>query len=50
VPGGEEELREELSGNLCRCSGYQSIVEGVRLAADRMAGQDRAGQSAEVQP
>jgi carbon-monoxide dehydrogenase small subunit len=40
VPAGEEELREELSGNLCRCSGYQSIVEGVRLAADRMAGQE----------
>ena len=29
----EEELREELSGNLCRCTGYQSIVDGVQLAA-----------------
>ena len=28
----ETELREELSGNLCRCTGYQSIVEGVQLA------------------
>jgi carbon-monoxide dehydrogenase small subunit len=28
----EAELREELSGNLCRCTGYQSIVEGVKLA------------------
>jgi aerobic-type carbon monoxide dehydrogenase small subunit (CoxS/CutS family) len=43
VPADEEELRDELSGNICRCSGYQSIVAGVRLAADR-AGQDRAGQ------
>ena len=29
-----EELREELAGNLCRCTGYQSIVEGVALAAE----------------
>ena len=29
----EAEIREELSGNLCRCTGYQSIVEGVQLAA-----------------
>ena len=42
VPAGEEELREELSGNICRCSGYQSIVAGVRLAADRMATQNAA--------
>jgi len=34
----EAELREELSGNLCRCTGYQSIVEGVQLAAQRLAG------------
>src|SRR5271163_2889976 len=27
APASEEELREELSGNLCRCTGYQSIVE-----------------------
>jgi aerobic-type carbon monoxide dehydrogenase small subunit (CoxS/CutS family) len=33
----EAELREELSGNLCRCTGYQSIIEGVQLAAERMA-------------
>jgi carbon-monoxide dehydrogenase small subunit len=33
----EADLREELSGNICRCTGYQSIIEGVRLAAQRMA-------------
>jgi aerobic-type carbon monoxide dehydrogenase small subunit (CoxS/CutS family) len=33
----EAEIREELSGNLCRCTGYQSIVDGVKLAADRRA-------------
>jgi carbon-monoxide dehydrogenase small subunit len=32
----EAELREELSGNLCRCTGYQSIIEGVGLAARRL--------------
>ena len=30
----EEQLRHELSGNLCRCTGYQSILDGVRLAAE----------------
>ena len=29
----EAEIREALSGNLCRCTGYQSIVEGVLRAA-----------------
>jgi len=32
----ELEIREELSGNLCRCTGYQSIVDGVQLAAIRL--------------
>jgi carbon-monoxide dehydrogenase small subunit len=32
----EQEIREALSGNLCRCTGYQSIVAGVELAAERM--------------
>jgi aerobic carbon-monoxide dehydrogenase small subunit len=35
----EQEIREVLSGNICRCTGYQSIVEGVLLAAERGAGQ-----------
>ena len=32
----EMEIREAISGNLCRCTGYQNIVEAVRLAADRL--------------
>jgi carbon-monoxide dehydrogenase small subunit len=29
-------IRAALSGNLCRCTGYQNIVKAVRLAAERM--------------
>ena len=31
----EAEIREALSGNLCRCTGYQHIVDAVKLAAER---------------
>ena len=30
----EPEIRDALSGNLCRCTGYQNIVEAVKLASD----------------
>lgn len=33
----EEEIREAISGNLCRCTGYQNIVEAVQLAAQKTA-------------
>ncbi len=32
----EHEIRQALSGNLCRCTGYQHIVDAVLLAAERM--------------
>src|SRR6202161_2807584 len=32
---GEQHIREALSGNICRCTGYQSIIDGVLLAAER---------------
>jgi carbon-monoxide dehydrogenase small subunit len=41
---GEDEVREALSGNLCRCTGYHAIVQAVLLAARRMnAGDPAAG-------
>ena len=36
------EIREAIAGNLCRCTGYQQIVDAVRLAAER-TNQDAAG-------
>ena len=33
----EEEIREALAGNLCRCTGYQNIVKAVRAAAGGMS-------------
>ena len=32
----EEEIREAISGNLCRCTGYQHIIDAVKLAAEKM--------------
>jgi carbon-monoxide dehydrogenase small subunit len=37
----DEEIREALSGNLCRCTGYQSIVEAVHQAAATARGEAR---------
>jgi carbon-monoxide dehydrogenase small subunit len=34
----EEEVRESLEGNLCRCTGYQNIVASIMDAAGRMSG------------
>jgi carbon-monoxide dehydrogenase small subunit len=34
----DPEIREALAGNLCRCTGYQQILEAVRLAASRRPG------------
>jgi carbon-monoxide dehydrogenase small subunit len=32
----EQEVREAISGNLCRCTGYQHIVDAVLLAAEKL--------------
>jgi len=34
----DPEIREALAGNLCRCTGYEKILDAVRLAAARRAG------------
>ena len=42
----EAEIREAISGNLCRCTGYQHIVEAVQYAAKRMKTKRSSNQSA----
>jgi carbon-monoxide dehydrogenase small subunit len=34
----EQEIREGIEGNLCRCTGYQHIVDAVQQAAGEMSG------------
>jgi aerobic-type carbon monoxide dehydrogenase small subunit (CoxS/CutS family) len=40
---GQDELREALAGNLCRCTGYLGIIEAVELAAREMREADVQG-------
>jgi aerobic carbon-monoxide dehydrogenase small subunit len=42
-PLTDDEIREAISGNLCRCTGYQHIVDAVRLADSRMRSPADAG-------
>ena len=39
----DAEIREALAGNLCRCTGYEKILDAVRLAAGRMGASDASG-------
>jgi carbon-monoxide dehydrogenase small subunit len=36
---GEDEIKETLGGNLCRCTGYENIINSVHLAAEKMRAQ-----------
>ena len=36
----EEEIKRGISGNLCRCTGYQKIFDAIKLAADRLPKRD----------
>ncbi len=40
----EEEIKEALSGNLCRCTGYLSIVRAIKKSARIMAGRSEGGE------
>jgi carbon-monoxide dehydrogenase small subunit len=33
----ESDIRHGISGNLCRCTGYNKIVEAIQYAADKLA-------------
>ena len=44
----EEEIRKNLSGNLCRCTGYQSIIESVKYGAQLMKEKETEEQQIEV--
>jgi carbon-monoxide dehydrogenase small subunit len=39
----EDEIRHGLEGNLCRCTGYQHIVEAIKYAAGKMKTQSATG-------
>jgi aerobic carbon-monoxide dehydrogenase small subunit len=38
----DDQIREYLAGNLCRCAAYPEIIKAVRLAAQRMSGSKAA--------
>jgi carbon-monoxide dehydrogenase small subunit len=40
----DEEIRLGISGNLCRCTGYQNIVKAVRYAAEKINAQREAAE------
>ncbi len=36
IDATEEEIKESISGNLCRCTGYQIMIEGIKKAQDKL--------------
>ena len=42
----EDDIRHAIDGNLCRCTGYQNIVDAIRTAASTLQASKRAGATA----
>ena len=45
----EQEVREGLEGNFCRCTGYHNIVQSVLAAADKLSGPDSSASTASAE-
>ena len=43
----EEEIRKAIRGNICRCTGYRKIIDGIRLAASVLRGETKIDPAAE---
>jgi carbon-monoxide dehydrogenase small subunit len=43
----DEEIREAIGGNLCRCTGYKQIVDAIALAAERLRGSNLPAKEAD---
>ena len=41
-----EDVREAISGNICRCTGYVQIVDAIMLAAERLQGRNQPADGA----
>jgi carbon-monoxide dehydrogenase small subunit len=49
-PGpGEQEIREAISGQICRCTGYATIVRAIQWAAQHPAGNGKVAATAETE-
>jgi carbon-monoxide dehydrogenase small subunit len=44
---GEDEIREAISGQICRCTGYENIVRSVQWAAEHDGSDGRGGHRSE---
>jgi aerobic-type carbon monoxide dehydrogenase small subunit (CoxS/CutS family) len=41
-----EDIKQSISGNLCRCTGYQKIVQAIKLAAQALKEKKEGGETA----